>query len=136
MKELQSYFKPLNPRIYSSKERWETTQIGRSIESHTADYFPDVKFAEIAIFNVPEYEGSKNKSTELECKVRASFYGLHYDELPRIVDLGVMQMMPTRKESFKRIQDVCEALINDGIIPILLVEGMILVMLFIRLMLH
>ena len=118
MIELNSYFKPLNSGIYSAKDRWETTQIGRLIDSHTADHFPDVKFAEIAIFNVSEYEGSKNISSEQECKVRSSFYSLHYDELPRIVDLGILQMMPTRKETFQGIQDVCEALINEGIIPI------------------
>ena len=123
MIELHSYFKALNAGIYSEKERWETTQIGRLIDSHTADYFPDVKFAEIAIFNVPEYEGSKNKSTELNCKVRSSLYSLHYDALPKVVDLGVMKMMPTRKESFKSIQDVCETLINEGIIPIIIGGG-------------
>ena len=41
MIELHSYFKPLNPGIYSEKERWETTQIGRLIDLHTTDYFPD-----------------------------------------------------------------------------------------------
>jgi arginase family enzyme len=123
MIELNSYFKPLNSGIYSAKDRWETTQIGRLIDSHTADHFPDVKFAEIAIFNVSEYEGSKNKSNEQDCKVRSSFYSLHYDELPRIVDLGILQMMPTRKETFQGIQDVCEALINEGIIPIIIGGG-------------
>ena len=77
MIELHSYFKPLNSGIYSIKDRWETTQIGRLIDSHTADYFPEVKFAEIAIFNVPEYEGSKNKSDSQDCKIRASFYKSH-----------------------------------------------------------
>jgi len=55
MIELHSYFKPLNPGIYTTKDRWETTQIGRLIDSHTADHFPEVKFAEIAkiVFPVP-----------------------------------------------------------------------------------
>jgi len=123
MIELHSYFKPLNSGIYSIKDRWETTQIGRLIDSHTADYFPEVKFAEIAIFNVPEYEGSKNKSDSQDCKIRASLYELHKEKLPRIVDLGTLCFMPTRKESFHSIQVVCEALIHNGIIPIIIGGG-------------
>ena len=123
MIELHSYFKPLNSGIYSIKDRWETTQIGRLIDSHTADYFPEVKFAEIAIFNVPEYEGSKNKSDSQDCKIRASLYELHKEKLPRIVDLGTLCLMPTRKESFHSIQVVCEALIHNGITPIIIGGG-------------
>lgn len=123
MIELYSYFNPLNPGIYATKDRWETTQIGRLIDSHTADHFPEVKFAEIAIFNVPEYEGSKNTLASQDCKIRASFYQLHQEELPRIVDLGTLQLMPTRKESFKIIQDICEALIHDGVIPLIIGGG-------------
>tara|TARA_B100001758_G_C18402240_1_gene609718 strand:- start:327 stop:1487 length:1161 start_codon:yes stop_codon:yes gene_type:complete len=123
MMELHSYFKPLNAEFYSDKKRWETTQIGRLIDSHTADYFPDVKFSEIAIFNVPEYEGSRNNLNLMDCKVRSFFYSLHYDELPRIVDLGVIKLMPTRKESFQKIQDVCQTLIHQGIVPFIIGGG-------------
>jgi arginase family enzyme len=123
MIELHSYFKPLNSGIYAVKDRWETTQIGRLINFHTDDHFPEVKFAEMAIFNVPEYEGSKNKSDSQDCKIRASFYELHKEKLPRIVDLGTLQLMPTRKESFHSIQVVCEALIHDGIIPVIIGGG-------------
>ena len=123
MIELHSYFNPLNSGIYSVKDRWETTQVGRLIDFHTADHFPEVKFAEIAIFNVPEYEGSKNKLASQDCKIRASFYQLHQDEFPRVVDLGTLQLMPTRKESFKIIQKVCEELFHNGIIPFIIGGG-------------
>jgi formiminoglutamase len=123
MIELHSYFKPLNPGIYATKDRWGITQIGRLVESHTQENFPNVKFAEIAIFNVPEYEGSKNKQAGQDCKVRESFYQLYLDKAPRIVDLGTLQLMPTRKESFKMIQEVCEALLHDGVIPIIIGGG-------------
>jgi len=123
MIELNAYFKPLNPGIYAAKDRWGATQIGRLIDTHTAGHFPEVKFAEIAIFNVPEYEGSKNQLATKDCKIRASFYKLHQEKSPRIVDLGTLQLMPTRKESFKIIQDVCEALLHNGIIPIIIGGG-------------
>jgi len=123
MIEIQSYFIPVNSVLYSDKNRWKTTQIGRGVDTYLEGKFPEVKFAEIAIFNVPEFEGSKNSATETDCKIRESFYSFHHDNLPRIADLGVMQLMPSRKESFKVIQTVCEALLQDGIIPIIIGGG-------------
>ena len=64
MNSIQSYFTPLNSDLYADKNKWETTQIGRGIETHIEDFFPKVKFAEIALFNVSEYEGSKNSASE------------------------------------------------------------------------
>ena len=123
MIELNSYFNPLNPELYDSKDSWSITQVGRLIDFHTEGSFPEVKFAEIAIFNVPEYEGSKNRSISNDCKIRASFYQLHQDKMPRVVDLGTLKLMPTRKESFKLIQDVCRNLLHDGVIPIIIGGG-------------
>ena len=59
----------------------------------------------------------------MDCKVRSFFYSLHYDEWPRIVDLGVIKLMPTRKESFQKIQDVCQTLIHQGIVPFIIGGG-------------
>ena len=59
MIELNSYFKALNSELYTSGGNWNMTQIGSLIDFHSEDRFPELKFAEIAIFNVPEYEGSK-----------------------------------------------------------------------------
>ena len=48
-----------------------------------------LKKSEIAIFNVPEYEGSNNFAAESHCNVRAAFYSFYHDNLPSICDLGV-----------------------------------------------
>ena len=123
MIELNSYFKALNSELYTSGGNWNMTQIGSLIDFHSEDRFPELKFAEIAIFNVPEYEGSKNISISNDCKIRESFYQLHMEKMPRLVDLGTFKLMTTRKESFKLIQDVCSALIYEGIIPIVIGGG-------------
>ena len=123
MAAIQPYFVPLNSELYADKNRWETTQIGRGIEAYTEGCFPDIKFTEIVVFSVPEYEGSKNSATEYDCKIRSSFYSFHHDSLPRIADLGTMQLMPTRKESFEIIQKVCEELLHNGIIPFIIGGG-------------
>ena len=121
--DLQSYFNPLTTGFYSNKDRWETTQIGRNIEMHTEDFFPDLKFTEIAIFNISEYDGSKNSGSESDCPIKASFYSLYYSDLPKIADLGSMKLMPNRKESFKVIQEVCRELIHNGVIPFVIGGG-------------
>ena len=123
MLELNSYFKAVSSDLYADKNRWETTQIGRGIDTHVNKNFPDIKFAEIAIFNVSEYKGSKNSACDNDCKVRTSFYSFHHDNLPRIADLGVFQLMPTRKESFSLIQKVCKELLHHGIIPVIIGGG-------------
>ena len=120
---LNAYFIPLNLELYSSKDIWSLTEVGRLINFHIEDRFPELKFAEIAIFNVPEYEGSQNSQISNDCKIRASFYRLHQEKMPRVVDLGTLKLLPTRKESFKLIQDVCSALLHDGIIPIIIGGG-------------
>ena len=111
MKPIKPYFNAVNADLYADKNRWETTQIGRVIESHSKDFFPDIQFAEIAVFNVPEYEGSRNAASASPCKIRKLFYSFHYDDLPRIADLGSLHLMPNRKETFQIIQMICEELL-------------------------
>ncbi len=123
MKLIRPYFKPVNSDLYEDKDRWETTQIGRNIETHTQDSFPDVKFAEIAVFNIPEYEGSGNTLSESDCKIRALFYSFHHHNLPRVVDLGILELMPSRKETFNIIEIVCKELLHNGIIPFIIGGG-------------
>jgi len=123
MKLIRPYFKPVNSDLYEDKDRWETTQIGRNIETHIQESFPDVKFAEIAVFNIPEYEGSGNTLSESDCKIRALFYSFHHHNLPRVVDLGVLELMPSRKETFNIIEIVCKELLHNGIIPFIIGGG-------------
>jgi len=123
MSSIQSYFTPLSSDLYTDKNQWETTQIGRGVEVHREGFFPNLDSAEIAIFNIPEYEGSKNYASEDECKIRAVFYSFHHEKLPAIVDLGYLKLMSSRKESFKIIELVCEHLLDSGVIPFVIGGG-------------
>ena len=123
MIDIQSYFTPLDSDLYTDKDRWEITQVGRGITTYIKGHFPNLKFTEIAIFNIPEYEGSKNSFSESNCKIRDLFYSLHFDSLPRISDLGVLNLMSNRKESFKIIEHVCKNLLHNGIIPFIIGGG-------------
>ncbi len=121
--EISSNFLPLNPGLYSVKERWNPSQVGFQIDSHLQESFPKVDYAEIAIFNVPEFEGTDNIDSSAECKIRDSFYRLYFENLPKIADLGTLSLMPTRKESFDLIIEICTDLIDKGIIPIIIGGG-------------
>ena len=123
MTSIHSYFSPVCSNLYSDKDQWEVTQIGRSVDTHLEGSFPDIKYAEIVFFNISEYEGTKNFTSSSDCKVRAAFYDLHFENLPRISDLGSLLLMADRRESFKIVQLVCEKLLHDGIIPIIIGGG-------------
>ena len=123
MESLQLYFSPVSAALYSDKTKWETTQIGRGIDTHIQDNFPELKFCEIAIFNIREYDGSKNSFSVADCKIRELFYSLHYDNLPRVADLGILALKSTRKESFKIIEQVCAKLLDNGTIPFVIGGG-------------
>ena len=121
--EISSNFIPLNPGLYSLKERWNPSQIGFQIDSHTQDHFPDVDYSQIAVFNISEYEGTNNVDSSMDCKVRDSFYRLYFEGLPNMVDLGTLKLMQNRKESFDLITEVCADLIDKGIIPLIIGGG-------------
>ena len=121
--EISSNFIPLNPGLYSVKERWNPSQIGFQIDSHTQESFPNVDYAEIAIFNVPEYEGTDNISSSEDCKIRDSFYRLYFENFPKVADLGSLRLMDSRKETFDLITEVCTDLIDKGIIPVIIGGG-------------
>ena len=123
MELYSSSFLPLNPGLYSSKDRWHPDQIGSQIDSHIQGAFPNVNYAEIAIFNVPEFDGSDNQEATSDCYIRDSFYRLYFKSAPKIVDLGTLMTMSSRKETFDLIQQVCTDLIYNGIIPVIIGGG-------------
>ena len=85
MINIQTYFNPISSNLFSAKNNWEATQIGRLIDSHVNDRFPDLKFSEIAFFNVNEFNGSENYASDTECSIRNFFYSYHHDKFPRVL---------------------------------------------------
>ena len=121
--DFKGYFKPVEQEIFQNQNNWQTTQLGHQIQIHNSNTFPEYKFCEIAIFNIREYEGSENLSTDKECKVRNEIYNLHFDNAPRICDLGFLDIKKARKESFKHIEEVCVNLLENGILPLIIGGG-------------
>ena len=123
MINIQTYFNPISSNLFSAKNNWEATQIGRLIDSHFNDSFPDLKFSEIAFFNVNEFNGSENYASEAECSIRNFLYSYHHDKFPRVSDLGYLKIMSSRKETFEAIENVCKFLLHNGTIPFIIGGG-------------
>ena len=121
--DLKEYFKPNSEEKYQDQNNWQSTQLGHQIYSHNLNQFPEYKFCEIAFFNVREYEGSLNLTTDKECKIRSELYDLHFDKCLRICDLGFLEMGKNRKDSFKNLENVCVELLNNGIHPLVIGGG-------------
>ena len=121
--DLKEYFKPNSEEKYQDQNNWQSTQLGHQIYSHNLNQFPEYKFCEIAFFNVREYEGSLNLTTDKECKIRSELYDLHFDKSPRICDLGFLDLQKNRKDSFKNLENVCVELLHNGILPLIIGGG-------------
>ena len=67
--DLKDFFIPLSEDYCQDHNSWQTTQLGFQIKSNNLNTFPEYKFCELAIFNVREFNGSENLTTEKECKV-------------------------------------------------------------------
>ena len=103
MIDFKEFFSPLEDDLYQKSSNWQSTQLGSLITSHNLKFFPEYKFCEIAIFNVNEYEGTDNIVAENNCKIRKELYDLHFDNPPRICDLGYLSLSKNRKDSFSNL---------------------------------
>ena len=120
MYNLASYFLPVDDDI--AIKNWQSSQIGHSIAKHTTDNFPETNNIKIAFFTVAECQGTENKTTSFS-ELRKELYHLHFEDLPVLADLGNLQLMPTKKETFKQLEEVCAILFRHNIIPLLIGGG-------------
>tara|TARA_B100000927_G_scaffold278462_1_gene261147 strand:+ start:9043 stop:10200 length:1158 start_codon:yes stop_codon:yes gene_type:complete len=120
---LQSFFKPHESSFLIENKNWETTHLGGFIKIHRKNFFPKIDKAKIALFNIPEFEGSQNNISYDNCKIRGFLYSFHLKCNLNIVDLGYLNLQEKRKDTFKSIQQVCKYLLEKNIIPIIIGGG-------------
>ena len=116
---LASYFLPIDDVL---NKNWQSSQIGHNILKHTTNDFPETSNIKLAFFSIGECEGTANKTADFT-SVREELYRLHFEDLPPLVDLGNLQFMPTKKETFKQIEKVCATLLENNIIPLVIGGG-------------
>ena len=122
MDKLKGYFTPIDRRFFSQIQNLESTQLGLQIDFHTSDHFPNLQQKKIVLFSIQEYEGSKNNADNTY-ELRSALYKLHHEKSLDMADLGYINIMPTRKESFSVIEEVCCMLIKNNLLPIIIGGG-------------
>jgi formiminoglutamase len=118
---LRIFFDPIEPMLSPS----EMADSGLFIHT-VARYennFPDLTKAEVAIIGLQESRGTlTNQGVEYAANaIRKKLYRLkRSNPLPVIVDLGNLRVGISLEESYMRLKEVCEYLIQKNIIPILI----------------
>ena len=97
-----------------------------SLYNHIIRYeenFPSLDYADMAIIGLTEEKGAADAEgvSKAADAVREKLYALKKGTgAYRIVDLGNLRCGINIDESYKRIKEVCEVLLNKGIIPVLI----------------
>ncbi len=97
--------------------------VGESLSSYFGDNIPDWKGADLAIFSVNEFRGIKDYVVDKDpgTQFRNEFYQLTQSGAPlNIADLGQLRLGPSRNETSLRIKEVCAALIEQNVVPIII----------------
>lgn len=120
MMDLKIFFSPVEESVY--KEIKDHSSFFSSIHVY-AEKMPDYASADIAIIGLEEYRGSGGSvgmgraATEIRKKLYRLKKGMgRY----KIVDLGNIRNGVNQEESSLRIKEVCGALMENGVLPLLI----------------
>lgn len=121
MIDLRLFFNSLEEELWAEcREDISAMFLQLDIHSHS---FPDWQKADIAFIGLLEERGTlKNVGVSGAADaVRKRFYKLKKSKVPyKVVDLGNLRPAPSLQETYQRIKVVCELLIAENVIPILL----------------
>lgn len=115
--DLQIFFQPLEEEIYENNN--DPSSFGSSI-SYFGEQLPDYRGANIAIVGLPDNHQNPDH-TNASREIRKKLYRLKKGSgTYRIVDLGNLNNGIDVTESHNRLREVCSALINKNILPIII----------------
>ncbi|MFP4088710.1 MAG: formimidoylglutamase [Cyclobacteriaceae bacterium] len=117
---LSIFFSPVGPESYEGV--YAANSFFRSIQVHI-DMFPNYMDADIAIIGLTEKRGnSENGGAErAPDKIRQALYRLKKGSgAYQVVDLGNLNNGHSLEETRLRIKEVCETLINNNTLPVLI----------------
>lgn len=124
--DISIYFEAVNAADIHSTEDYQPTQLGRSIQRHSAAGFPLMEGIQLAIVGVKEDRnaiGNTGCSTAPDL-VRKYLYRLYQPPLPlNIVDLGNIQAGFTIEDTYYALSSVVKELVKKNIVPIIIGGG-------------
>lgn len=118
MKDLSIYFQSLTLENQYGKET-----LGDYIHPYIKNKFPEINKKGIAIFEVPEYRNHQEVSKHhYENDFRKALYTLYkgFNWKHALYDLGTIQPGESIKDTYYAINVVCQELIKNDIIPIVI----------------
>ncbi|MEM6840603.1 MAG: formimidoylglutamase [Bacteroidota bacterium] len=117
---LSLFFRPVDPAVYEWVSQQNT--VFKAIDVFTED-FPNYAEADIALIGLGEHRGSEfDKGIERAADaVRQAFYRLKKGSgAYKIADLGNLVNGHSLEETYGRLREVCETLINYQTLPVLI----------------
>src|SRR5690606_15419438 len=124
---LSDFFQPVSPNNLAAKDVYLNAQIGKLVRLHDGE-FPDLvadkpDFALFGVLDDRMATNNKGCATAPDA-VRKHLYALYQgDHKLKLADLGNIVEGETVTDTYAAVKAVCEELIKDGIIPIILGGG-------------
>ncbi|MGL1888001.1 MAG: formimidoylglutamase [Reichenbachiella sp.] len=116
--DLKLFFDPIDEAL--SAQRFDNDALVQSIYINE-EKMPDMANIDVAIIGINESRGSSTIHETGVKLIREKLYSLKKGEgTCNIVDLGNLRNGPDVDETYKRVQVVCQKLISDGVLPILI----------------
>jgi formiminoglutamase len=123
MDSLQIFFHPLSQFSVPDKG------LALQIKPHDVA-FPDTETAAIALIFVPEYRGERSGEESLHSEasldislnaIRKYLYGFSaLSGRPAIVDMGNLRIGDTLTDTYQRLREVCQCLIQQNTLPVII----------------
>lgn len=123
IKPMQDFLNPIAPEEIFNPEKLLRTHIGRNIEFHTPDSFPDLEDIDLAIIGVPEERGAINNKgcSGAPAAVRKHLYHLDKNYFPlRLVDLGNIKSGASLSDTYAALGQTVSELLQKKITPIII----------------
>jgi len=117
--DLRIFFDPVNEALLQMKS--DASFFGSNIKIFSSD-FPDLDKVNVALFNISESRGTKSNiaSEKGADEIRKKLYSLKKGNVkPNIADLGTLRSGETLEDTYLRLKEVGELLMQMNIIPVI-----------------
>lgn len=114
------FLKPLHEDLVHFISELSNQSMGKKISLHTNDELPNLKGANVALITVDEYRGLDTDNPDVDfIEFRKCFYSMFPGNwVLNLIDLGTICPGNTLDDTYFLLKSICEDLIKEKIIPI------------------